>query len=177
MTKSALKKRLRRLVIDAKEGLQQENAELLKSYISEFNSILHELKNHQIGIGIQPFSFDPGMDEAYLGGISYSGKAKIQGIITTSQNILNEHVGEDKKWINIRWKGFFGVVFSGLMIFLFNFFYTLGIKHTEKKYDNEKFELQNKNEQLMRALDSCTKLKTKNDSLNSSNNSKKINRK
>lgn len=157
-----LKNRLRRLVLDAKVGLTVDNPQNLKVYIIEFNEILTELRKQGIGKDVSFFMYISGQDEAYGGGISYEGKAKIQNIITKSQNILDEKVEEEKKSSKIWWKGALGVLFSGLMLFLFNYFYTLGIKHSEKQYDVEKIQLYEQNVKLKSELDNCKISKTNN---------------
>jgi hypothetical protein len=157
-----LKKRLRRLGLDAKAGLTGDNPQNLKVYITEFNDILTELKKQGIGKDVSFFTYKSGQDENYGGGISYDGKAKIQNIITKSQNILDEKIEEEQKSSKILWKGAIGVLFSGLMLFLFNYFYTLGIKHSEKQYDVEKIQLYEQNVKLKSELDSCKISKTSN---------------
>lgn len=151
-----LKNRLRRLVLDARQGVTSDNHMNLVNYIQEFNSILNEYNKIGLYKDISRFVYDSGHDQAYMGGLSHSGMAKIQQIITVSQNILDENVGEIRKSTKIKIWSILGVLFSGLILFLFNYFYTLGIKHTEKKYDEEKIKLYEQNEELKKKLDSCT---------------------
>ena len=152
MCGSRLKNRLRRLVIDANASLNLNNPILLYNHCQEFNDILHRLQMKGKAQGVPAINYDPNTDPV-VGGISPLGIAKIQRIITSSQNILNERVGRPTRKIVV-WSGF-AVIFSGAFFYLLSYAYHLGVKETEKMYDKEKYELSQKAIDLQTKLDSC----------------------
>jgi hypothetical protein len=162
MIKQELKNRLRRLVDEARKNLNTSNAQLLKTFIDEFNSILMELKMNGTMGDKKGFTYHPNEDEAFDGSISGYGQAKIQAIILASENILMEKVSGNKGLSSVN-KWLIGLSIP-IFIFLFNFAYNLGIKHTEKEYDKEKINLQKQIDILVKKYDSCVNFK-KNDSI------------
>jgi hypothetical protein len=162
MIKQEIKNRLRRLVDEARKNLNTSIAQLLKTFIIEFNSILMELKMNGTMGDKKGFSYNPNEDEAFDGSISSYGQAKIQAIILASENILMEKVSGNKGLSSVN-KWLIGLSIP-IFIFLFNFAYNLGIKHTEKEYDKEKINLQKQIDILEKKYDSCVNFK-KNDSI------------